>query len=283
MIPTQKTKRTLFWIGLSLPMVALVAMTWLVHQAGGQFNDTFNWVLQNYKVLDKFEQTQAHIVDAEANQRGFLLTGKNEYIEPYQAAMTSIRDDISELKRLTLSDAAQQANIAALEQMVDTELVFDPATAFSSGEFQTNASVVTLTARGKHKIEEIRRVLFQAREEQEHALSKHQRQAEADIVESQIMSLVLIAGVALALGLVVVILLRLEKLQQFVTVCAWTGRVKFQGEWLRLDQFLERQFSISVSHSLSQDAAEKMMREIEEINHPTAPKETPKDPPNPRP
>ena len=53
-------------------MVALVAMTWLVHQAGGQFNSSFNWVLQNYKVLDKFEEMQANIVDAEANQRGFL-------------------------------------------------------------------------------------------------------------------------------------------------------------------------------------------------------------------
>ena len=114
MIPAQKTKRVLFWVGLSLPMVALIAMTWLVHQAGGQFNNSFNWVLQNYKVLDKFEQTQSHIVDAEANQRGFLLTGHPEYLDPYQAAMTAIYDDIAELKKLTANDPAQGANIAAL-------------------------------------------------------------------------------------------------------------------------------------------------------------------------
>lgn len=275
MIPTQKTKRILFWIGLSLPMLALIAMTWLVHQTGGQFNNSFNWVLHNYKVLDKFEQTQSHIVDAEANQRGFLLTGRTEYVDPYQAAMTAIHDDIAELKKLTLNDPAQQVNITTLEQLVTDELVFDPATAFSSGQFQTNVSVVTLTARGKRKIENMRHVLFQAREEQEQALSKHQQDAEADVISSQIMSLVLIAAVAVALVLVVVILLRLEKLQQFVTVCAWTGQVKFQGQWLRLDEFLERQFGISVSHSLSKDAAEKMMREIEELNqpgnHPTPP------------
>jgi hypothetical protein len=53
-----------------------------------------------------------------------------------------------------------------------------------------------------------------------------------------------------------------------VTVCAWTGQVRFQGQWLRLDQYLERQFGISVSHSLSQDAAKKMMREIEDLNRP---------------
>jgi CHASE3 domain sensor protein len=271
MIPTQKTKRTLFWIGLSLPMVALVAMTWLVHQAGGQFNSSFNWVLQTYKILDKFEQTEAHIVDAEANQRGFLLTGKQEYVEPYQTAMTAIREDMASLKKLTALDPAEQANLLALEQMVDDELVFDPTTAFSSGQFQTNASVVTLTARGKHKIENLRRILFSAREEQEHILSQHQQEAEEQVVSGQIMSLVLIAAVAVALIFVVMILVRLERLQQFVTVCAWTGQVKFQGEWVRLDQFLERQFGISVSHSLSQEAAQKMMSEIETMKGPGRP------------
>lgn len=268
MIPTQKTKRVVFWIGLSLPMLALIAMTWLVHQAGGQFNSSFNWALQNYKVLDRFEQTQAHIVDAEANQRGFLLTGKPEYIEPYQDAMASIHDDIAQLKKMTVNDPTQQANILSLEQMVETELVFDPATAFSSGQFQTNASVITLTARGKQKIEDMRRVLFQAREAQERVLSKHQQDAEEQVVSGQIMSMMLIAAVAVTLIFILMILLRLEKLQQFVTVCAWTGQVKFQGQWLRLDQFLERQFGISVSHSLSQEAANKMMREIEELNRP---------------
>jgi CHASE3 domain sensor protein len=276
MIAPRKTKHTLFWIGLSVPMLALIAMTWLVHQTGGQFNNSFNWVLRNYKVLDMFEQTRAHIVDAEANQRGFLLTGRKEYLDPYRAAMSSVHDDLAELKNLTRDDASQQANIALLEETVSNELVFDPATAYA---FATNASVVTLTARGKQKIETVRRILFRAREEQEQALSQHQQEAEADVVSTQIMSLVLIAAVAVALILVVVILLRLERLQQFVTVCAWTGQVKFQGQWLRLDEFLKRQFGLSVSHSLSKEAAEKMMREIEELNRPENPgREGPRPP-----
>ena len=90
MIPNQRTKKILFWLGISLPMLALVAMTWLVHQTGGQFNSSFNFVMQTYKVLDLFEQTQEHIVDAEANQRGYLLSARPEYIEPYQHAMRSM-------------------------------------------------------------------------------------------------------------------------------------------------------------------------------------------------
>ena len=268
MIPTRLTKKVLFWFGISMPMVALLAMTWLVHQTGGQFNSSFSYVMQTYKVLDMFEQTQAHIVDAESNQRGYFLTGRQDYIEPYEHAMQSVRDDIAELKRLTGKDPLQQANLASLEKMVNSELVFDPATAFPAGQMPTNASVVTLTERGKEKLEQLRRIIFQAHEEQQQALSKHQQEAEQDVISSQMMSLTLIVGVAMALIMVVVILLRLEKLQEFVTVCAWTGQVKFQGQWLRLDEYLKRQFGISVSHSLSQEAADKMMREIEELNHP---------------
>jgi CHASE3 domain sensor protein len=268
LMPPQKKKRMFFWLGLSLPMLALVGMTWLVHQTGGQFNDSFNWVLKNYKVLEMFELVQSHIVDAEANQRGFLMTGRQEYVEPYDIAMASIREDIKQLKSITQDDPEQKANIAVLEQTIDNELVFDPATAFSSGEFQTNASIVTLTAHGKQKIEMMRRVLTQARDEQEHMLSKHQQAAETDLVSSQVMALVLIVAVAVALTFVMMILFRLEKLQQFVTVCAWTGQVKHQGQWLRLDEYLQKQFGISVSHSMSKEAADKMRREIEELNRP---------------
>lgn len=266
MIATPKKKRLLFWLGLALPVLALVGMTWLVHKSDGRFNNSFNWVMENYKVLDLFEQTQSYVVDAEANERGYLLTGHSEYLEPYHAAMTAVQDNLSELKQLTQNDPTQQANITALEQMVTNELVFDPAAAFSHGLTPASQSVIQLTEAGKQKIETMRKVIFAAREEQERALSKHQGEAADDVVSSQLMSLVLIVAVAVALVLVVVILLRLEKLQEFVTVCAWTGRVRFEGEWVRLDEYLKQQFNISVSHSLSKEAADKMRIEIEELN-----------------
>jgi len=263
MNPSQHIRKILFWLGLSLPMLALIGMTWLVHQTGGEFNRSLNWVMQNYKIMDLFEQTQSHIVDAEANQRGYLLTARSDYLEPYQLAMQAVRENIADLKTLTRDDAGQQARIALLEKMVAEELVFDPATALTPSRTSANAPVVAVTERGKHKVESLRKILFQARAEQQEALSKHQQAAASDVVSGQLMSLVLIVAVAVALGLVVVILLRLEKLQRFVTICAWTGQVKHQGEWIRLDEFLRQQYGISVSHSMSKEAADKMLREIE--------------------
>lgn len=253
-------------MGLSLPTVALLAMAWLVHQSSGQFDNSFNWVMKTYKVMDLFEQTQASIVDAEANQRGYLLTGRQDFLGPYQTAIQSIRDKMAELNKMTATDPAQQANLAMLEKMVDEELVFDPDKAFPAGRSPADLSVITVTEQGKQKLERMRRLLFQAHQEQQNALSKHEQKAAEDMMANQVTSLVLIAAVAMALILVVVILLRLEKLQEFVTVCAWTGQVRFQGQWLRLDEYLKRRFGITVSHSMSEEAAEKMMNEIEELN-----------------
>lgn len=267
---TQKFKKLLFWLGLSLPMAALLVMAWLVHQSGSQFNDSFNWIRHTYKVLDLYQQTQSQIVDAEAGQRGYLLTGQPEYIGPYQTAMKSIRGNLAELKKLTASDPLQQASLATLETLVDKELVFDPATAFSPGAPPPPASVPALTGRGQHRIQNLQQALFRTEQAQLGELSRRQQAAEAEVASSQFTSLVLIAAVALALILVVT-LLRLERLQKFATVCAWTGQVKLQGRWLRLDEYLKRQFDISVSHSMSQEAADTMMKEIDELNRTNPP------------
>jgi hypothetical protein len=61
-------------------------------------------------------------------------------------------------------------------------------------------------------------------------------------------------------------------MRQIVTVCAWTGQVKYEGEWIRLEDYLQRRFGLSVSHGLSKEAAEKMIQEIRQANKSPAPK-----------
>lgn len=269
--PALTTRKILFWLGLSLPTVALLVMAWLVHQSNGKFNNSFAWVGRSYQVLDLFEETQGDILDAEANQRSFLMTGEDMYLKPYRAAMDHVRNDIARLRTLTAGNAAQQSNLALLEKLVDEELVFDPARAFSSGKPPDNAAIAVLNDRGVQKLDRLRHLLMQLHQDQQQALSRRQHEAEDSVTRSRATSLVLIAAVALALVLVVVVQIRFEKLQRFITVCAWTGQVKFEGQWLKLDDYLKRQFGITVSHTLSQEAAEKMRREAEELNRQNPP------------
>ena len=53
----------------------------------------------------------------------------------------------------------------------------------------------------------------------------------------------------------------LEK--SIVTMCAWTRRVKMDGRWVTVEEFLERKLGVRVSHGISEDAYEKLKEEFE--------------------
>jgi hypothetical protein len=70
-----------------------------------------------------------------------------------------------------------------------------------------------------------------------------------------------VALTAFALIAVVGVMLHLERLRRIVTICAWTGQVKDGGEWVRMEDYLKNRFGVTVSHGVSEEAAEKIIKE----------------------
>jgi len=266
----QRANKVLFFIGLSLPLIALVLMSWLVHRTSGQFQDSFYKVSHTYKVLNLVQQTQLHLLDAETERRGYLLTAGNDYLTSYGRAMSSVRNDINQLLELSHNNVGQQTNIMALQDLIVKRLGIDPEKMAAGGTNLHDTLAVALTEQGRNTMEQIGRLLFQMGQDEEYTLGLSQQRAEDNAMSSQITSVVLIGAVAMVLMFIIIILLRLEKLQQVVTVCAWTGQVKLEGRWVRLDEYLQRRFGLSVSHGLSREAADKMAAELKEFNRPGA-------------
>ena len=46
-----------------------------------------------------------------------------------------------------------------------------------------------------------------------------------------------------------------------VMLCAWTKRVKENGKWVPLEEFLERHFLVRISHGMSDEVHDHMVRE----------------------
>jgi CHASE3 domain sensor protein len=266
MIQTQHIRKTALWMGVVLPLAALVATIWVTHETNGQFSAAFDSVTGAYKILNALAETQTHIAEAETGQRGYLLTGRKDYFEPYDAAMATVNNDIRRLKVLTRDSPVQQINLIELQSLVAKRLALDPEKIAFSKTNSPDSLAIELTDEGRDTMNQIRVVLFHMREQETDSLEVRQQEAESRFLFDQTSSLVLVGVTAIALIAIVTILIRLEKLRQIVTVCAWTGRVKYEGEWIRLDEYLKRRFGLSVSHGLSGEAAEKMKREIEELN-----------------
>jgi PAS domain S-box-containing protein len=72
--------------------------------------------------MQKLEQVLSVMKDAETGQRGFLLTGRNIYLQPYNGAYRQARRNAIELKHLTMDNKRQQANVNAISHILDDRL-----------------------------------------------------------------------------------------------------------------------------------------------------------------
>src|SRR5260370_21727820 len=56
-----------------------------------------------------------------------------------------------------------------------------------------------------------------------------------------------------------ILFLRIQLLQNIITVCAWTQRVNYRGKWMRMEEFLWERFRVKVSHGISEEAFDGAM------------------------
>lgn len=66
---------------------------------------------------------------------------------------------------------------------------------------------------------------------------------------------------------IVLLVVRLTRLEQLVTVCAWSHRLLYEGQWISLERYLEERFGIRASEGITTEQAAKLMAESEVHGH----------------
>ena len=55
---------------------------------------------------------------------------------------------------------------------------------------------------------------------------------------------------------------RVRRLEEVVTFCAWTGRVRWQDRWVPVETFLRERYMVNISHGISEEALERLRKEL---------------------
>lgn len=84
--------------------------------------ETQLWVSHTHEVLEMLQQTELALVDAETEERAYLLTHAPQYLEAYQATAQRTRKLLERLKGLVNDSPAQVARVAALQSQVEKKL-----------------------------------------------------------------------------------------------------------------------------------------------------------------
>jgi CHASE3 domain sensor protein len=95
----------------SLLLIVAVILTFLMF---GKVSEADIWRTHSLIVMTRANKTLATIMDAEADQRGYLLTGNKAYLKPYQDASESLFRELADLRQLTSDNSHQQHHVDEL-------------------------------------------------------------------------------------------------------------------------------------------------------------------------
>ncbi|MCH9644020.1 MAG: CHASE3 domain-containing protein [Gammaproteobacteria bacterium] len=114
-------------------------------------------VSHTHNVVEKLELLLTHIQDAETGERGFLITGNESYLEPYNNAIPLINSGVNVIKNLTSDNITQQKNIRILKPFISNRLsqLKKVINIRRTKGFEA-ARAVILTGKGKKTMDQIR-------------------------------------------------------------------------------------------------------------------------------
>lgn len=110
--------RPAMWIVIATSIGILLAALLIVSKSIQREADSWQWVVHTREVLERLQSVLTLTGEAEAAQRGFLLSGEQQYLTVYRQAVEAVPADVGALQQLTVDNASQQQAIGILQEQV---------------------------------------------------------------------------------------------------------------------------------------------------------------------
>ncbi|MEO6668316.1 MAG: PAS domain-containing protein [Ferruginibacter sp.] len=115
-----KEKKKILFSDLVFLVITLTFLwvSFISYQRIVRLNDDYGWVGHSHLVKLKLEQLLSHVKDAEASQRGFLLTNDPSFLQPIRASIDKSNTLLAELDSLTTDNISQREKAIQLKILV---------------------------------------------------------------------------------------------------------------------------------------------------------------------
>lgn len=243
--------------GFSVPLVTLFAATLLTYSSSQALWEAFQWVPFSQRVEDSLGDLLATVEDAEVGQRGFLLTGEEACLAPYQNARAVIPKQLECVRVLTTGDAAHEGHLARLEPLIEKRLRLGERTIALKREGKTAEAVQILL--GDNSMPEISGIIQRMRTSESGVRLARELEAGRKARGTERYLLWLMAIDVLVISIVILLLVNFRRLEKYVTMCAWSKTVLYDNKWVPFDEYLRRTYDVRVSHGISESERDKFI------------------------
>jgi len=222
-----------------LIILVLVLSTW---RGFDQVESSVRLNIHTYEVVNESSELLGSLLNIETGARGFVITGRDQFLGPFEAGEREFQSKLAQLRQLTRDNPVQQRRLGELQALHDQWLSEDIngymalRRQVSAGRQPFDAVIERISAGGaKVKMDAMRRILSEIQSEERALLE--QRTASMNAAKSESLMILLVGGlIATVLAISVAFLLSHSiagRLRQVVEV----ARNVAQG---RLDSNIER-------------------------------------------
>lgn len=242
----------ILFLGLS---VALVGWGWESHRR------SIDWVRHSYQVSAALSRTMAGLQDLQTSARDYHYTGAPKALAAHATAAARLDGLLEQVRTLTADHPRLEGKQLALESLAARERTLcaemirtreenhpahgDPASADEPVMTQIRQTLSAMDAQVRIRLGE--------------------REAEMETVRTR--QLGLVTGLLAVQAIFVVALIwlgrRVAQLKRLVTVCAWSRKIRHDGEWMSFEEYLTRVYGVRLTHGISPEMAQKLMTEFE--------------------
>ncbi len=118
-------------------------------------------VTHAYQVLNEIQASLTLATDAETGTRGYIITGKTSYLEPYHLAIERSREHFATLARFVADNPKQAERVAALEKEIDRLLEWCETIIISRGNGSMPEIPALALDAGKEQMDKVRTLVSQ--------------------------------------------------------------------------------------------------------------------------
>ncbi len=179
--------RLLVYLLLSGGICVIAANTWLAFDAVRILERIQQWVQHTYQVIAQVEIIMGSAKDAETAERGFLITGDVQFLDPYSSAVNQLPGQLESFEQLTADNPHQQQTIAEMRDRLTRRLAFlQQGINLRRGGGSINELSLAIIRSGKTEMDALRQIADQMEAEEYRLLDQRKRTAQASSVRARV-------------------------------------------------------------------------------------------------
>jgi CHASE3 domain sensor protein len=256
----QYNRRVLIFVVIAIPVLIAGLFFFVSRQLRRDQGLGLEIVGRMHVAREQLFVIQDLLDQADNAQRGYLLTGEMANLLPFWLAKAELPVQLLNLRQVLAADPHQLAQVGRLTTAVQKKLDELSQSIALKESGQTNEAITMLLSAGSGSLlSEIHAAIFALQTYENAVLAERNANNDAQLNLRDDISTVLLATSTLVVVGAGILFLRIQQLQNIITVCAWTQRVNYRGKWMRMEEFLWERFRVKVSHGISEEAFDGVM------------------------